>query len=305
MNIQQLEHFLVLVETQSFSRAAAKLHLTQPALSRSIQALEEDLGGRLLERDKGKRLTPLGELALVRARRIRVELSELRRSASLLAECAVGTIKLGLGPTPTAILSVPLLSAMMREFPGIKLLLSGGTPAMQLQELREGTIDAMVVHRNRIPADSDLHLDLFPPTPLGFSVRANHPLIAASVIDYELLARYPLAATARAISVEVMHSLNSYLGADAHFADLIQYQSSNMEALIELVRTSDTVFFGVQHAAQRFIDTGELVQLKIGSALKLSSQFAFITLEAKTMPPSLVQIRSLCAQYLASQSTVV
>lgn len=300
MNLQQLEHFLILVETQSFSRAAAKLHLTQPALSRSIQALEDDLGGRLLERDKAKSLTPLGELALGRARRIRVELSELRRSASLLADCAVGTVKLGLGPTPTAILSVPLLTAMMREFPAIKLLLSGGTADMQIQELREGTIDALVAHRSRIPADSDLHLDLFAPTALGFAVRANHPLTEAPAIDYGTLSRYPLAATARAISVEVMHRLNSYLGADAHFADLIQYQSNNMEALIELVRTSDTVFFGVQHVAKRYIDTGELVPLKIGSALQLSSQFAFVSLESKTLPPALLQIRMLCEQLMKS-----
>ena len=64
MNLQQLDHFLAVVETQSFSRAADKLHLTQPALSRSIQALEEELGGPLLERGKNKTLTALGELAL-------------------------------------------------------------------------------------------------------------------------------------------------------------------------------------------------------------------------------------------------
>ena len=57
MNLQQLDHFLAVVETQSFSRAADKLHLTQPALSRSIQALEEELGGPLLERGKNKTLT--------------------------------------------------------------------------------------------------------------------------------------------------------------------------------------------------------------------------------------------------------
>lgn len=117
MNLQQLDHFLAVVETQSFSRAADKLHLTQPALSRSIQALEEELGGPLLERGKNKTLTALGELALARARRVRVELAELRRSAKILANVEAGTLRLGLGPAPTAMLSVHLLQHMMQRYP--------------------------------------------------------------------------------------------------------------------------------------------------------------------------------------------
>ncbi len=50
MNLRHLEHWLALAETGSFSRAAEKLHITQSALSRSIQALEEDLGGPLVDR---------------------------------------------------------------------------------------------------------------------------------------------------------------------------------------------------------------------------------------------------------------
>lgn len=299
MNLQQLEHFLVLVETQSFSRAAAKLHLTQPALSRSIQALEETLGGRLLERDKGKTLTALGELAIVRARRIRVELAELRRSASLLADYAGGTLRLGLGPTPTAILSLPLLREMKERYPAIKLLLSGGTPEMQVQELREGAVDALVVHRNHIPADADLHLRFFPRTPLGFVVRAGHPLAGRHTLDFDALRRYAVAASGRAISDEVMHRLNAYFGPPVHFIDAIQYQSNDIQALVDLVRTTDTVFFGVLQVAQPAIARGELVQMELRPELALSSQFVFVTLEGKTLPPALLRLGELCMQYLS------
>ncbi|OZI40093.1 LysR family transcriptional regulator [Bordetella genomosp. 5] len=299
MNLQQLEHFLVLVETQSFSRAAAKLHLTQPALSRSIQALEETLGGRLLERDKGKTLTALGELAIVRARRIRVELAELRRSASLLADYAGGTLRLGLGPTPTAILSLPLLREMKERYPAIKLLLSGGTPEMQVQELREGAVDALVVHRNHIPADADLHLRFFPRTPLGFVVRAGHPLAGRHALDFDALRRYAVAASGRAISDEVMHRLNAYFGPPVHFIDAIQYQSNDIQALVDLVRTTDTVFFGVLQVAQPAIARGELVQMELRPELALSSQFVFVTLEGKTLPPALLRLGELCMQYLS------
>lgn len=299
MNLQQLEHFLVLVETQSFSRAADKLHMTQPALSRSIHALEEALGGRLLERDKGKTLTALGELAIVRARRIRVELAELRRSASLLNDYAGGTLRLGLGPTPTAILSLPLLREMKARYPAIKLLLSGGTPEMQVQELREGAVDALVVHRNHIPADPDLHLRFFPRTPLGFVVRAGHPLARARALNFEDLRRYAVAASGRAMSDEVMHRLNAYFGPPVHFVDAIQYQSNDMQALVDLVRTSDTVFFGVLQVAQPLIDSGELLCIDVQPALELSSQFVFVTLEGKTQPPALLRLAELCRQHMS------
>lgn len=299
MNLQQLEHFLVLVETRSFSRAAAKLHLTQPALSRSIQALEDTLGGRLLERDKGKTLTALGELAIVRARRIRVELAELRRSASLLADYAGGSLRLGLGPTPTAILSLPLLREMKERYPAIKLLLSGGTPEMQVQELREGAVDALVVHRNHIPADADLHLRFFPRTPLGFVVRAGHPLAGKNGLNFDALRRYAVAASGRAMSDEVLHRLNAYFGPPVHFIDAIQYQSNDIQALVDLVRTTDTVFFGVLRVAQPAIARGELVHVDVRPALELSSQFVFVTLEGKTLPPALLRLSELCTRYMS------
>ena len=62
MNIKHLEHLLALADIGSFSRAAEKLFITQSALSRSIQSLEEDLGGKVLDRiGKRNELTPLGQ----------------------------------------------------------------------------------------------------------------------------------------------------------------------------------------------------------------------------------------------------
>jgi len=299
MNLQQLDHFLAVVETQSFSRAADKLHLTQPALSRSIQALEEELGGPLLERGKNKTLTSLGELALARARRVRVELAELRRSAKILADVEGGTLRLGLGPAPTAMLSVHLLQHMMQRYPAIKVQLSGGTADMQLQELRDGDVDALILHRTQVPPDDDLTLDLFPPTPLGFVCRAGHPLQHVHELSFTELRKYPLAASGRAMSHDVLHRLNEYFGNRTHFHDAIQYQSNDVNALVEVVRRSEAVFFGVLQVARVWLERGELVPLHLSPPLALSSQFMFVTLDGKTPPPALGKIRDWCAAQMA------
>lgn len=85
MNLRQLQHLAALAEEASFSRAAERLHLTQSALSRSLQGLEDELGARLVDR-AGRRstLTPLGEAVLARAHRILLEAAEIERSAELL-----------------------------------------------------------------------------------------------------------------------------------------------------------------------------------------------------------------------------
>lgn len=298
MNLQQLEHFLVLVETRSFSRAAAKLHLTQPALSRSIHALEEAVGGRLLERDKGKTLTALGELALVRARRIRVELAELCRSATLLADYAGGSVRLGLGPTPTAILSLPLLREMMQRYPAVKLLLSGGTPEMQLQELRDGAVDALVVHRNHIPADPDLHLRFFPRTPLGFVVRAGHPWPRKARCNSSLAplrggGQWPRHERRGDASPERL------LRASSAFCRGYPISVERYPGAGRFGPHERYGIFGVLQVAQPMIQRGELVHIDMRPALELSSQFVFVTLEGKTLPPALLVLRELCTEYMS------
>ncbi len=107
MNTRSLEHLLAVAETGSFSRAAERCFLTQSALSRSIATLEEDLGGRLLDRiGKRNELTPLGLQVVERARGIVREAAELKRSAELL-HGGGGVIRVGRGSGPGAWLMRP------------------------------------------------------------------------------------------------------------------------------------------------------------------------------------------------------
>ena len=85
MEFRQLRHLLALAETESFSRAAERLHLTQSALSRSIQALEQELGESLLDRiGKRNELTPAGRTVVEHARRVVNEMDELSGAVRLL-----------------------------------------------------------------------------------------------------------------------------------------------------------------------------------------------------------------------------
>ena len=113
MDFQKLKHLLAVVEYGTFSRAAEKVNLSQPALSRSIQALEAELGLPLLDRGTRQvRLTPYGACVAERARRMRFEETELQRELKTLHSGESGTLTIGLSPTPASLLLSPFLTHM-------------------------------------------------------------------------------------------------------------------------------------------------------------------------------------------------
>src|SRR3569623_1754689 len=104
MTLVQLRHLIALVESGSFSRAAESLFLTQPALSRSIRALEDEMGQPLFDRiGRRTELTPFGRDVLERARHIVFEADEL--AASGLGKA--GSLRIGMGSGPGALLLTP------------------------------------------------------------------------------------------------------------------------------------------------------------------------------------------------------
>jgi DNA-binding transcriptional LysR family regulator len=101
MDFRKLRNFVVLAEEQIYSRAAEQVHLTQPALSRSIIALEDELGARLFDRSNNNvLLTPIGKILLTRAQSLLFDLGRLKQEVRLMAEGETGEISMGVGPYP-------------------------------------------------------------------------------------------------------------------------------------------------------------------------------------------------------------
>ncbi|RAX49526.1 LysR family transcriptional regulator [Arthrobacter sp. AQ5-05] len=147
MEFRQFEAFLAVAEELHFGRAAEKLHMAQPALSRVIRLLERELGTELFERTTRKvRLTPSGEALLEPAKVINVHVDGVRRIARSAQQGEIGSVKVGFaGTTGYAIMGI-LAREVSREHPGISLDLQ---PQMYSGEaltmLRDGEIDLGVI----------------------------------------------------------------------------------------------------------------------------------------------------------------
>jgi DNA-binding transcriptional LysR family regulator len=296
MNIKHLEHLLVLADTGSFSRAAEKLFITQSALSRSIQSLEEDLGSRVLDRiGKRNELTPLGVDVVARARHIVRDAAELRHSAKLLQEGGRGAISVGLGSGPGALLIVPLMCAAAAQ-PGMRVAVTQGPVELQVQQLRSRQLDAMVVDMRRVIPGSDLNIESLVEFRAGFVARARHPLSGKEFVSLSELLRFPVACTP--LSDEVARSLVDQYGLQANPADMVALRCDDINSLLATVAQTDAVFLGVIAAARDGLKDGNLVELQVEPRLLATARFAYVTLAGRTEAPAMAHFRQFLREHL-------
>lgn len=299
MNLRHLEHWLALADTGSFSRAAEKLHITQSALSRSIQALEEELGGPLVDRiGKRNELTPLGRSVLARARRIVHEAAELKQGAAVMQQGEIGHLRLGLGSGPGAMLMTPWLVYMARHYPGVKVSVIRGPTELQLQQLRDRLLDALVVDVRRVVPAADLRIGPLFDMPAGMLCRAGHPLLARYPrgVPFDAVLRYPVASIP--LSSEVARLLVAHYGPQANPDDLVTLQCEEIPSLLEAVCQTDAVYLGILGAARDRIARGELVQLPLLPAFQAGARLGMVTLAGRTELPVMAVFSQFVAEHL-------
>jgi len=146
MNLEQLKAFVEVAELGNFTRAAERLHLAQPSLSRQITALEQDLGTELLHRARrGSTLTVAGESLLPLARRMLADADSVRRELAELAGLQRGRVRLGATPTLCVSLVAEVLTAFHAAHPAIELHISEHGSRHLLEQLGAGELDLALI----------------------------------------------------------------------------------------------------------------------------------------------------------------
>ncbi|MFD2646071.1 LysR family transcriptional regulator [Pseudomonas japonica] len=145
MDLRDLTYFETIAEIGHLGRAAEKLNRSQPALSKSIQRLEESLGTRLFQRD-GRRikLTDVGELLLARGKQLRLSISETEREVRDFASGLIGNIRLGCAASMAEHLLPQLVEALLARAPELTLSLSIAQDDVLRESLRAGRLDAII-----------------------------------------------------------------------------------------------------------------------------------------------------------------
>ncbi|MFD7444716.1 LysR family transcriptional regulator [Streptomyces sp. NPDC059909] len=146
MQFQQLQYFVAVAETRHFTRAAERVHVSQPSLSQQVRALEKELGAELFSRARGNiALTDAGEALLPLARRILADADTARHEVQELAQLRRGRIRLGATPSVCTGLLPDVLRAFHDLHPGIELLIEEGGSHDLVRELARGALDLALV----------------------------------------------------------------------------------------------------------------------------------------------------------------
>lgn len=297
MNIKHLEHLLAVADTKSFSRAAESQFITQSALSRSIQSLEEELGGRLLDRiGKRNELTPLGQDVVVRARQIVQDAYEMLRNVELFQRGSGGEIRVGLGSGPGALLMTPLLCYMAEHYPSVRVSITRGPTELQLLQLRSRQLEALVVDARRVTPAPDLLIEPVAELRACFICRADHPLARHRSVTLTDLLDYPIASTP--LSDEVARVMVDHYGPRANPAQMTTLQCEDVVSLIAAVENSKAIFLGAAAAAREALQAGRLVELRVTPKLQATARYAYITLVGRSEAPVMKLFRQFVSERL-------
>jgi len=198
MELRHLRYFHAVAEELSFSKAARRLHIAQPALSRAVQELEAELGSLLLDRSRRvMRLTPGGEVLLREAGVLFERLDETMRRVRRAAAGEEGELRLGYIGPPTRAFLGGLLKAFHERYPRVNIVLEERTPERVWEMVSKGRLSVGLTRPVLAHEALGLQSLLLCQEPLCAAVPADHRLAERKTIPWGELAEEPIVILAR------------------------------------------------------------------------------------------------------------
>ncbi len=181
LRLRDLHALLVVLDSGSMAKAAGRLGLTQPAVSKAMQEMETTLGVPLLERDpRGVRATPFGEAIALRARAMIDELELGARDIAHLADPAQGEVRVGT-TEPMMVLIADAVHALARRHPRITFDITISDTGSLLRTLRDRRLDVVVTRHGEGGVEDDLEKQWLFRVPLVVVADRRNPLLRRRV----------------------------------------------------------------------------------------------------------------------------
>ena len=264
----QLRHLRCLVavaQERHLARAAERLSLSQPAMSKTLAELEDLAGTRLVERSSAGRrgvqgLTAAGEQLLAHALRV---LEAIDASAQALAPAAgerLERLRIGALPSLAPSLLPEALAALRERSPALQILVKTAANATLLDELRAGELDLVVGRMSDPKLMSGLSFELLLTEPLVLVVRPSHPL-ARRAASLQAVLGFPLVIYSEGTSPR--HNTESFFSALGLALPASALQTLDVTLARSLVACSDAVWITPLGAAHGELREGRLVRLRI------------------------------------------
>lgn len=295
LDLRQLRHVLAIDRHRSFARAAEAIGLTQPALSRSIQALEESIGARIFDRDRARvEPTAVGARLIEQAEPLVARARDVERDIALMVGLEGGLLRVGAGPFPADISVGTAIGRLVQRHPKIVIDLSVDDWPALTQRVASGELDVVVAETSLAVDDERLVIEPLPPHKGVFYCRAGHPLASQPELTLDDVKPYPLVLTSLPPRLFVhlgrtMSPLRSDLTEGVAAAEI---RTENFSLARQVVLESDAVSAATPHQIATDVALGRLSVLPLDVPW-LATAYGIIRLARRTPSPAAVEFLEL------------
>lgn len=258
-NFEGYRAFLAVAQTGSFSKAAEKLSVTQPAVSHAVRRLEERLGGPLFYRTPaGVRLTSEGEVLHKFVSQAFHFLENGEKKIAEMRELIAGEVKIGAGDTLCRHYLLPHLESFHREHPAVKIQVTNRTTRETIALLKEGRIDFGIV--NLPVKDSQLVIRESIPLHDCFVAGEAFRELAERTVSWEELVRHPL------ILLEQGSNIRGYIDRFARKQGVAiqpEFELGSIDLLVQFARIGLGVACVIREFVAEELNKGALYEVRV------------------------------------------
>lgn len=288
LTYRHLEQIQALARYKSFAKASRSLHLSQPALSRSISTLEDQLEVKLFDRHHNNVAPTLfGNYILDKGVLLLQEMKLLHRDLRLLRDNQAGEIHVGSGPFPAEMFIGDALAEFHSTYPYLNIHVTVDMTPQLLHALRERTLDLFVSDTRMIMQEADLEMVSLKQRQAYFCCNKNHPLSVLKGVGVKEVLDYPLATMWLPESVVAM--LRNLSGANLSEITELPHgviKCDNFGILLRIISTTNAIGISCEEVVNKSYYGGDIQFLPIRLP-EFMTHYGIVSLKGCTQPPAM------------------
>lgn len=288
IDLRHMRHALALAEHRNFGRAADRIGISQPTLSRSIRALETEVGAALFDRLPREVVpTEVGRVFLARVRPVVARANELERELAAMLAREGGVLSVAVHPYVACELLGPVLGRFVRRHPSVRIAVMESPGDQMLKLMESNSPEILVGEQALFHGNEDLTVEPLQRRSGEYVCRAGHPLLERGAVTLQDILPYPLATTD--ISPEIWARV---LGNDLSGFDPVALAGQawtvhcpSLVAIAELIAASDAIGILTRGMIRRELQEGSLTVLPFEGSTP-SADWGIISRRGRTLSPA-------------------
>lgn len=262
LKLKQLNLLVILAETGNLSETARKTNMTQPALSRWLKELEDDIGHELFVRQpKGLSVTAAGNILLMHARRILVEAARAQQDLDDVAAGQSRTLAIGMSPAAAPKFAPETLMQFLKAYPNVRLDIQESTMDNLTSRLKCGELDLIIGRLDNYTPQNGMRSELLYQDPIRIVARTQHPLAGKKSLNWEDLEGYEWIVWPSGTPIK--SRLDNALTASGKKPPVYRVKSTSQVANLWLLQRSNMLSVASKGVAEHFCSRGLLTELDI------------------------------------------